>query len=179
MFLELKKDTIFDLKGFRESGEWNNLGFQERAQNMSYMRHIGMMARFDNVLGKDTITTLEKLTSKISAIFTHPTIVDRVAAMLNYFLLNLVGPNRKNFKVWSFPFHRWHYYCKCGFQAKNLEEYAFDPKGTVLEIIKIYVHLKESDEFCLAVSQDGRSYSPTLFGLAEDVLIKVGKFKMC
>jgi len=139
-----------------ENGEWDSLGFQERAQNISYMHHTGMMARFDNVLGKDTITTLEKLTSKISSVFTHPTMVDRVAAMLNYFLLNLVGPNRKSFK------------------AKNLEEYAFDPRGTVLEIIKIYVNLKDSDGFCLAVSQDGRSYSPNLFVLAEDVLIRVG-----
>ncbi|XP_066250043.1 ubiquitin conjugation factor E4 A [Euwallacea similis] len=139
-----------------ENGEWRSLGLQERAQNMGYMQHIGMMARFDNVLGRDTIATLEKLTSKIKLVFTHSTMVDRVAAMLNYFLLNLVGPNRKNFK------------------AKNLEEFAFDPKGTVLEIIKIYVNLKESDEFCLAVSQDGRSYSLSLFNLAEEVLIKVG-----
>lgn len=101
----LLRETIFELNGFRENGEWNSLGYQERTQNMSYMHHIGMMARFDNVLGKDTITTLEKLTSKISAVFTHPTMVDRVAAMLNYFLLNLVGPNRKNFKVRSFQFH--------------------------------------------------------------------------
>ncbi|CAG9770952.1 unnamed protein product [Ceutorhynchus assimilis] len=145
-----------EMQTAHENGEWDSLGFQERTQNMSYMHHIGMMARFDNVLGRDTITTLEKLTSKISSVFTHPTMVDRVAAMLNYFLLNLVGPNRKNFK------------------AKNLDEYAFDPKGTVLEIIKIYVNLKEHDGFCLAVSQDGRSYSPTLFNLAEDVLVRVG-----
>ncbi|XP_050300790.1 ubiquitin conjugation factor E4 A [Anthonomus grandis grandis] len=139
-----------------DSGEWDKLGFQERAQNISYLHHIGLMARFDNILGRDTISTLEKLTSKITSVFTHPTMVDRVASMLNYFLLNLVGPNRKNFK------------------AKNLEEYAFDPKGTVLQIIKIYINLKENDEFCLAISQDGRSYSPELFQLAEDVLIKVG-----
>ncbi|KAL1516645.1 hypothetical protein ABEB36_000530 [Hypothenemus hampei] len=147
------------LKGMQtalENGDWNRLGFPERAQNMTYMHHVGMMARFDNILGRDTITTLEKLTSKINYVFTHPTIVDRVAAMLNYFLLNLVGPKRKNFK------------------AKNLQEYAFDPKGTVLQIIKIYVNLKESDGFCLAVSQDGRSYSPNLFNLAEDVLLRVG-----
>lgn len=45
---------------------------------------------------------------------------------------------------------------------------------TVLNICKIYVNLKESDSFCLAISQDGRSYSPQLFKYAEDVLIRIG-----
>lgn len=58
-----------------------------------------MIARFDNILGKDTITALENLTSKITIVFTHSTMVNRMASMLNYFLLNLVGPKKKNFKV--------------------------------------------------------------------------------
>lgn len=84
---------------YRESGEWDNLPQEERTQNLSYMQHIGMIARFDNILGRETIHTLELLTSEITIVFTHLTMVDRVAAMLNYFLYNLVGPNKKNFKV--------------------------------------------------------------------------------
>lgn len=72
---------------------------RERAQNLGYLNHTGNLARFNNILGKDTIRTLEKLTSQITIVFTHSTMVDRIAAMLNYFLLNLVGPNKKNFKV--------------------------------------------------------------------------------
>ncbi|XP_072382541.1 ubiquitin conjugation factor E4 A [Diabrotica undecimpunctata] len=140
----------------QESEEWANMNQRDRTQNISYMHHIGNLARFDNILGKDTIGMLEKLTSKINLVFTHTTMVDRIAAMLNYFLLNLVGPNKKNFKV------------------KDAKEYHFDPADTVLEICKIYVNLKESAAFCLAVSQDGRSYSPSLFSLAEDVLVRIG-----
>ena len=55
--------------------------------------------RFDNILGRETIHTLEYLTSKITSIFSHPTMVDRIASMLNYFLYHLVGPKKKNFKV--------------------------------------------------------------------------------
>lgn len=55
--------------------------------------------RFDNILGKETINTLKYLTSEIKSIFCHSTMVDRVAAMLNYFLCHLVGPKKKNFKV--------------------------------------------------------------------------------
>ncbi|RZC37889.1 ubiquitin conjugation factor E4 A [Asbolus verrucosus] len=140
----------------RQNGEWDSLPVQERTQNLGYMHHIGMIAKFDNILGRDTIKTLEKLTSEITIVFTHATMVDRVAAMLNYFLYNLVGPKKKNFKV------------------KDQKEYSFDPATTVLNICKIYVNLKGSDSFCLAISQDGRSYSPQLFTLAEDVLIRIG-----
>ncbi|XP_060534633.1 ubiquitin conjugation factor E4 A [Cylas formicarius] len=145
-----------EMQQAHDNGEWNQLSPQERSQNIGYMHHVGNLARFDNILGKDTTTTLEKLTSKITIVFTHSTMVDRIAAMLNYFLLNLVGPNKKNFKV------------------KDSKEYSFDPAGTVMDICKIYVNLKGSDAFCLAVSQDGRSYSPNLFSLAEDVLIRIG-----
>ncbi|CAG9818490.1 unnamed protein product [Phaedon cochleariae] len=155
-----------DLRGYKEirqpsdyhrdRGEWADLGPRERTQNISYMQHIGNLAKFDNILGKDTIRTLERLTSKISSVFTHSTMVDRIAAMLNYFLLNLVGPNKKNFKV------------------KDASEYHFRPADTVLEICKIYAHLKDSAAFLCAVSQDGRSYSPELFALAEEVLVRIG-----
>ncbi|KAF5280710.1 hypothetical protein FQR65_LT15000 [Abscondita terminalis] len=145
-----------EIQTTRDAGEWDRLPVQERAQNMGHLQHIGMLARFDNILGRDTIRTIEYLTSKITIVFSHSTMVDRVAAMLNYFLLNLVGPNQKNFKV------------------KDAKEYNFDPAATVLDICKIYVNLKESDSFCLAISQDGRSYSPQLFTLAEDVLVRIG-----
>lgn len=58
-----------------------------------------MIARFDNILGRKTIYTLKMLTTEIKSIFCHPTMVDRIASMLNYLLLQLVGPNKKNLKV--------------------------------------------------------------------------------
>jgi hypothetical protein len=61
-------------------------------------------------------------------------------------------------------------------QVKDQKEYEFDPASIVMDICKIYVHLHESDSFCLAVSQDGRSYSPHLFTFAQDVLGKLYAF---
>ncbi|XP_075220925.1 ubiquitination factor E4A [Lycorma delicatula] len=140
----------------RENGEWDNLPANERERNAVHFQHIGMTARIDNILGQETIHALEYLSSEIKSIFCHPTMSDRVAAMLNYFLFHLVGPKKKNFKV------------------KDQKEYKFDPASIVLNICKIYVHLCESDEFCSAVSRDGRSYSPQLFQQAEDVLARIG-----
>lgn len=82
-----------------DNGEWEQLPEQERQQNMGNMQQIGMFARFDSILGRDTINILKLLTSEIDGIFCHASIVDRMAAMLNYFLLHLVGPSKKNLVV--------------------------------------------------------------------------------
>lgn len=55
--------------------------------------------RYYNMMSKDTISTLQMLTSSIHSLFCHPTMVDRLAAMLNYFLLRLTGPKSKELKV--------------------------------------------------------------------------------
>ncbi|XP_044734743.1 ubiquitin conjugation factor E4 A [Chrysoperla carnea] len=147
---------IRTLETARTNGEWEQLSANEREQNMAHLQQIGMLARFDNILGRDTTRTLRLLTTNTASVFTHSTMVDRVAAMLNYFLLHLVGPKKKNFKV------------------KDMKEYEFDPAVIVLDICHIYVSLASSNAFCLAISQDGRSYSPQLFSLAEDVLARIG-----
>lgn len=90
---------IRQLQHAQDNGEWDALPANERQQNLANMQQLGNFARFDNILGKDTINTLKMLTSKVPEIFCHPSMVDRVAAMLNYFLLHLVGPNKGNFKV--------------------------------------------------------------------------------
>ena len=53
------------------------------------------------MMGRETIQILEMLTKEISAVFIHSTMVDRVASMLNYFLLHLVGPKKREFKVFT------------------------------------------------------------------------------
>ena len=52
---------------------------------------VGMMARFHNIMGRDTIRCLELITQEIKEIFSHDVLSDRIAAMLNHFLLNLVS----------------------------------------------------------------------------------------
>lgn len=53
---------------------------------------------------------------------------------------------------------------------KDKKEFEFDPAKTVLEICRIYINLEKLDGFCFAVSQDGRSYSASLFEYAQQVL---------
>ncbi|XP_064548843.1 ubiquitin conjugation factor E4 A isoform X1 [Drosophila montana] len=149
-------EQIKQLQQAQDNGEWNNLSHSERQQQTTNLHHLGMLARFDNILGRDTINLLKLLTSEIKSIFCHNSMVDRIAAMLNYFLLHLVGPQRERFKV------------------KDKKEFEFDPAQMVLEIAHIYINLSTDNSFCLAISQDGRSYSHQLFGYAENILIRIG-----
>lgn len=57
---------------------------------------------------------------------------------------------------------------------KDKKEFEFDPAHTVLEICTIYINLQDEPQFCLAVPNDGRSYSHELFGYAEQVLVRIG-----
>jgi len=50
LFIHYPKNTklecfLYVLSYISESGEWNNLSQRERAQNMSHLQHIGMIAR--------------------------------------------------------------------------------------------------------------------------------------
>lgn len=140
----------------RENGDWEKLPQNERDQQTRNLQHVGMIAKFDNILGRETISTLKMLTTYIKSIFCHSTMVDRIASMLNYLLLQLVGPNKRNLKV------------------KDQKEYEFNPGNLVLNICEIYINLGENDKFTLAVSQDGRSYRSDLFKLADNVLMRIG-----
>lgn len=90
---------IREMEEARDNNKWDALPQTERQQNQQNLHQLGMLARFDNILGRDTINILKLLTSETKGIFCHASMVDRIAAMLNYFLLHLCGPKQKNFKV--------------------------------------------------------------------------------
>ena len=96
---------IQEKEGEREG--WSELPAQERTEAERGFQHTGQLARYHNLMGGETIGVLELLTSSITAVITHPTLADRLAAMLNYFLKTLTGPESKSFKV------------------SNLEKYSF------------------------------------------------------
>nr|XP_006814992.1 PREDICTED: ubiquitin conjugation factor E4 A-like [Saccoglossus kowalevskii] len=151
---------VKDMQRAHDSGEWDNLGRQERQRQDSMLHGYGQLARFHNIMSNDTMHTLDYLTREIKSIFTHTTMVDRVASMLNYFLLHLVGPKMGSLKV------------------KDFSELDFKPQVLVSDICQIYINLGNSDSFCAAVSGDGRSYSDNLFARAIRVLRKIGKFEL-
>lgn len=61
------------------------------------------------------------------------------------------------------------------FNVKDKNEIEFKPHQMVSDITQIYLNLGDNEAFCMAVSADGRSYSPELFIKTNSVLQKIGK----
>ncbi|CAF0925407.1 unnamed protein product [Adineta ricciae] len=140
----------------KESGNWNNLPEQQREEKETSLRRTGQTARFMNIMGMKTLTILAMITEEIQSIFCHQAICSRLAAMLNYFLQRLVGPDRRNLKV------------------RDMKDYQFEPQKLVSKVSDIYLNFADVDQFCTDVRNDGMSYKDELFSQAAEVLERIG-----
>lgn len=104
-------------------------------------------------LANATVHMFQYLTTSVVEPFLRAEVVDRLAAMLDYNLVALVGPKCTELKV------------------RNPEKYFFNPKELLGHIIDIYLHLHRP-LFVAAVAKDGRSYSRDLFEKAKRILRK-------
>ena len=84
------------------SGEGSS---SQRRESQNMFGQLRMMARYHNIMASHTIHALQLLTSDVTSIFTHPTCVDRIAAMLNYFLCMLVSVG--DVQLQQYLFHSW------------------------------------------------------------------------
>ncbi|KAF2840616.1 putative ubiquitin fusion degradation protein UfdB [Patellaria atrata CBS 101060] len=105
-------------------------------------------------LTNETVATLKLFTEALADSFTMPEIVQRLADMLDYNLEALVGPKQASLKV------------------ENPQEFGWNPKLMLTEIIDVYINLREKPNFHLAVARDGRSYKASNFEKATSILKK-------
>ena len=103
-------------------------------------------------LTNETVSMLKLFTDALADSFTMPEIVQRLADMLDYNLDAMVGPKSKNLLV------------------DNMQEYGFNPKALLSEIVDVYINLKDKENFVFAVARDGRSYKPANFEAATRIL---------
>ncbi|KAG7986569.1 hypothetical protein I3843_03G087600 [Carya illinoinensis] len=140
--------------------EWEQRPAQERQERTRLFHSQENIIRIDMKLANEDVSMLAFTSEQITVPFLLPEMVERVASMLNYFLLQLVGPQRKSLTL------------------KDPEKYEFRPKQLLKQIVYIYVHLARGDTeniFPAAISKDGRSYNEQLFSAAADVLRKIGE----
>ena len=105
-------------------------------------------------LTNETVAMLKLFTEALADSFTMPEIVQRLADMLDYNLDVMVGAKSANLKV------------------ENLNEYGFNPKALLSEIVDVYLNLSDKENFILAVARDGRSYKPKNFQTATTIVQK-------
>ncbi|KAI3452252.1 hypothetical protein Pfo_008917 [Paulownia fortunei] len=140
--------------------EWESRPAQERQERTRLFHSQENIIRIDMKLANEDVSMLAFTSEQITVPFLLPEMVERVASMLNYFLLQLVGPQRKSLSL------------------KDPEKYEFRPKLLLKQIVNIYVNLARGDKdniFPAAIIRDGRSYNEQLFGAAADVLRRIGE----
>ncbi|CAH8328041.1 unnamed protein product [Eruca vesicaria subsp. sativa] len=142
------------------TAEWEQRPAQERQDRTRLFHSQENIVRIDMKLANEDVTMLAFTSEEITAPFLLPEMVERVANMLNYFLLQLVGPQRKSLSL------------------KDPEKYEFRPRQLLKQIVRIYVNLARGDSeniFPGAISSDGRSYNEQLFDAGADVLRRIGE----
>ncbi|KAI1000314.1 Ubiquitin conjugation factor [Podosphaera aphanis] len=131
-----------------------SLNADERNTREEELRAAESQAQSYMQLTNETVYMMKLFTKSLSASFTMPEIVDRVAAMLDYTLDILAGPKSMNLKV------------------DDMRKFQFEPRTLLSEFVDIYLNLGVSDEFVRAVAQDGRSYKPANFDAASRILTR-------
>lgn len=162
--LDESLNKILELKELEaemsNTAEWERRPAQERQERTRLFHSQENIIRIDMKLANEDVSMLAFTSEQITAPFLLPEMVERVANMLNYFLLQLVGPQRKSLTL------------------KEPEKYEFRPKELLKQIVRIYVHLARGDAkniFPSSISSDGRSYNEQLFSAAADVLRRIGE----
>jgi ubiquitin conjugation factor E4 B len=136
--------------------DWGSKTDQERSERETLLAQDERQASSFMSLANETVHMLNYLTSESALIgpFMAPEIVDRLAAMMDYNLVALVGPRCSELAV------------------SNPEKYRFRPKVLLLELVEIYLHLMQREEFIKGVVKDQRSYNKTHFQRAGGILIR-------
>ncbi|XP_057447700.1 probable ubiquitin conjugation factor E4 isoform X2 [Lotus japonicus] len=92
------------------TAEWERRPVQERQERTRLFHSQENIIRIDMKLANEEVSMLAFTSEQITVPFLLPEMVERVASMLNYFLLQLVGPQRKSLSL------------------KDPEKYEFRPK---------------------------------------------------
>ena len=128
--------------------KWCNMSIniqESRKEKEAHFHTIKRQASSCISLANETVNMLSYLTTEIQVPFLRTEILDRFSAMLNYNLVNLVGPKCSNLKV------------------QNPEEYRFNPRNLLADILKVYLNFSVRAEFVASVGRDTRSYNKDLF----------------
>ncbi|MCJ1319958.1 hypothetical protein MMC15_005294 [Xylographa vitiligo] len=117
----------------------------QRAEKEESLTDAQNKAKSYMQLTNETVAMLKLFTEALADSFTMPEIVQRLADMLDYNLDAMIGPKSSHLKV------------------ENPQEYSFNPRVLLAEIVDVYLNLRGKENFIIAVARDGRSYKPANF----------------
>ncbi|KAK7093486.1 ubiquitin conjugation factor E4 B-like isoform X2 [Littorina saxatilis] len=136
--------------------QWNAVPRDQQQQKQRQLSMDERQCRSYLTLATETVEMFHYLTDKIKKPFLAESLVDRLAAMLDFNLQQLCGRKCKDLKV------------------KNPGKYGWEPKKLLNTLTDIYLHL-DCDLFLTAIAADERSYSKELF---DDAITRVIKARI-
>jgi ubiquitin conjugation factor E4 B len=154
------------------SPNWSQRPLEETNELEQEYARLERQVRTYLLLAQETMRMFHYLARDVPTYFIkekQTDMVDRLASMLNYFLLQLAGPKCLDLKV------------------NNPSRYNFDPKWLLKKLVAIYLYFAREPEFSRAVARDVRSYSHDVFVktahilqrerlVSEDVLARFNNF---
>ena len=143
---------IHDIEELQKSDQWSTMSDAERGEKDKVLRQSSRTAKYMLQNANEVIGMIHFLSEEIVEPFMRPELADRIASMLDDWLLHLVGPKMNSLKV------------------QNPEKYNFRPKELLSRLCDVYMHFSASAQFAPAVAHDGRSYRPENFDKAADIL---------
>lgn len=125
------------------NGRTDTEGEEESIEDVTNrLKESERMAKTYVQLSDKTIRLFNLFTKEAPKSFVIVEIVDRLAGMLNYNLQALVGKKCNELKV------------------QNPEQYKFNPKELLFQLLSIYINLSGEEEFVNAIARDLRSFDP-------------------
>jgi len=141
---------IHDLQ--RELEHWPESDEEARKEKVDLLEDNKGKAKSYMGLTRESMATLTLFTEALSASFTMPEIVQRLADMLDYNLDTMVGPKSSNLKV------------------KDPEQFGWNPTQLLSDIMTVFINLSGQPSFAQAIARDGRSYKPGNFLKAVEIM---------
>ncbi|GBF98629.1 ubiquitin conjugation factor E4-like [Raphidocelis subcapitata] len=144
-----------------DAAAWSALGPREQREKRAALEENGAHLRSLLALSGGPIRTLEYTSADpdLVRVYLCDEMVGRMADTLNYFLIYLTGPKRRDLKV------------------KDPERFDFDPKKLLTQICSLYCNLSRADRagaFARSIADDARSYRGGMFPEASLVLRQFG-----
>ncbi|XP_071439360.1 ubiquitin conjugation factor E4 B [Hetaerina americana] len=144
---------VHDEQALMDTEGWHNQPLEIIQSRQRQLGNDERQLRSYLTLANQTVNLFYIFTKKIQQPFLRPEIVDRFAAMLNFNLIQLSGPQCKDLKL------------------KNPDKFGWFPKKLLSNIFGIYLHLN-SDEFANALAKDERSFKVDLIKGAVERLLR-------
>ena len=150
-----KLKHIKDTQGeMADEATWNQQNIRTRQQRQQELSRDEGHARYFMLFTNGVMNMMEYLSEnrEVALVFMLPELAPRISEMLNYFLVDLVGPKCSSLRV------------------NEPEKYHFKPRMLLYEIVKIILHFAPFPEFEVAMVRDERSFDPNNLRKAVRVL---------